>query len=91
MSSIIELSDIEEYNAEDFADVAKIDRDDINEDKSEDDENDETGDQWYRFIKIKPEEIDISLPQNLFSGTAPAREMANCSMIIPRNCRRKKC
>ncbi|CAB4435955.1 unnamed protein product [Rhizophagus irregularis] len=38
MSSIIELSDIEEYNAEDFADVAKIvnkdkDRDDINEDK----------------------------------------------------------
>ncbi|PKY31401.1 hypothetical protein RhiirB3_393301 [Rhizophagus irregularis] len=47
MSSIIELSDIEEYNAEDFADVAKIvdkdkDRDDINEDKSEDDENDET-------------------------------------------------
>ncbi|PKB94436.1 hypothetical protein RhiirA5_438789 [Rhizophagus irregularis] len=47
MSSIIELSDIEEYNAEDFADVAKIvnkdkDRDDINEDKSEDDENDGT-------------------------------------------------
>ncbi|CAB4436081.1 unnamed protein product [Rhizophagus irregularis] len=49
------------------------------------------GDQWHRFIKIKPEEIDISLLQNLFSGTAPAREMANCSMIIPRNCRRKKC
>ncbi|GBC36937.2 hypothetical protein GLOIN_2v1773466 [Rhizophagus irregularis DAOM 181602=DAOM 197198] len=47
MSSIIELSDIEEYNAEDFADVAKIvnkdkDRDDINEDKSEDDENNGT-------------------------------------------------
>ncbi|CAB4397635.1 unnamed protein product [Rhizophagus irregularis] len=47
MSSIIELSDIEEYNAEDFADVAKIvnkdkDRDDINEDKSKDDENDGT-------------------------------------------------
>jgi hypothetical protein len=29
MSSIIELSDIEEYNAEDFADVAKI----VNKDK----------------------------------------------------------
>jgi hypothetical protein len=28
------------------------------------------GDQWHRFIKIKPEEIDISLLQNLFSGTA---------------------
>uniref|UniRef100_U9T6F6 Uncharacterized protein n=1 Tax=Rhizophagus irregularis (strain DAOM 181602 / DAOM 197198 / MUCL 43194) TaxID=747089 RepID=U9T6F6_RHIID len=137
MSSIIELSDIEEYNAEDFADVAKIvnkdkDRDDINEDKSEDDENNGTvafftsklqvpkiiyttvpveypetslegvatiynvtgwknhmdafsdGDQWHRFIKIKPEEIDISLLQNLFSGTASA-------IIIPRNCRCKKC
>jgi len=24
---------------------------------------------WHRFIKIKPEEIDISLLQNLFSGT----------------------
>ncbi|CAB4439614.1 unnamed protein product [Rhizophagus irregularis] len=38
------------------------------------------GDQWHRFIKIKPEEIYFL-----------AREMANCSMIIPRNCRRKKC
>lgn len=29
------------------------------------------GDRWHRFIKIKPEEIDVSLLQNLFSGTAP--------------------
>ena len=29
MSSVIELSDIEEYNAEDFADVAEI----VNKDK----------------------------------------------------------
>jgi len=26
---------------------------------------------WHRFIKIKPEEIDISLLQNLIAGTAP--------------------
>jgi hypothetical protein len=29
------------------------------------------GEKWHRYIKIKLEEIDIPLLQNLFSGTAP--------------------
>jgi len=28
------------------------------------------GDKWHRFIKIKQDEVDISLLQNLFSGSA---------------------
>uniref|UniRef100_U9T8I9 Uncharacterized protein n=1 Tax=Rhizophagus irregularis (strain DAOM 181602 / DAOM 197198 / MUCL 43194) TaxID=747089 RepID=U9T8I9_RHIID len=47
MSSIIELSDIKEYNAKDFTDPVEIvdkdkDKDDTNEDKSGDEENDRT-------------------------------------------------
>ncbi|CAB5357225.1 unnamed protein product [Rhizophagus irregularis] len=46
---------------------------------------------WHRFINIKPEETNISLLQQLFSGTASIQELSQCSMIIPRSCKRKKC
>jgi hypothetical protein len=26
---------------------------------------------WHRFIKVKPDEVDISLLQNLFAGSIP--------------------
>ncbi|UZO20894.1 uncharacterized protein OCT59_013304 [Rhizophagus irregularis] len=36
-------------------------------------------------------ETNISLLQQLFSGTASIQELSQCSMIIPRSCKRKKC
>ncbi|UZO14123.1 uncharacterized protein OCT59_005591 [Rhizophagus irregularis] len=43
------------------------------------------GDKWHRYIKIKQDEVDISLLQSLFTGSA------SCSMILSKSCKRKKC
>ncbi|CAG8707773.1 22846_t:CDS:2, partial [Rhizophagus irregularis] len=93
MSSIIELSDIEEYNEENLIEMVTKDtpcnfkKDNISCDgkpRLKRVTNYQTnivsyfigcnkykqGDKWHRYIKIKQDEIDVSLLQSLFTGTA---------------------
>ncbi|GBC53407.2 hypothetical protein GLOIN_2v1545568 [Rhizophagus irregularis DAOM 181602=DAOM 197198] len=49
------------------------------------------GDKWHRYIKIKQDEVDISLLQSLFTGSASVQDTVKCSMILSKSCKRKKC